>query len=155
MAVTGFKTTFSVNDGGSNAQQLFSNVANVTIPYGKVNVLPFSTLAQTTRDLEKVPAMTDNGQVSFSFYWNKADFARLIALKGRKYYGTTTATAVTWVINSPDEDGTTATLTPQKCTFAGILVEAETEMANDGIAMIKGKIEVSGAITFADGTNDA
>lgn len=141
MAITGFSATVSLNDGASNAQAPFSSTTKCKLPWGKVNVINFVELDQSDRYIQKVPAMIDSGTFEFSFNYNAADVARLIAVRGLKFI--TGSTPVTFRVETSDS-------TPKVYTFAAIVTEVEPgEMDAEALAVTTVKAEISGAITIA------
>lgn len=135
----GYGFIVSVNDGSSQAQQVFADVQDVNIPFGDVELLPFSTMSQTTKDMQCVPAMIKPSKVKIKMLYGSTDYARLVALKGLRYI--TGTTKPTWVITTTDS-------TPKVHTFVGYLETVETDAKTEAIVEMTATVGVSGPITI-------
>lgn len=137
---TGYSSTVSVNDGASSAQVVFPNVINVKLPFGKVDIITYATLAQSTKDKLKIAAMVDGDNFEFTAHYSAATVTRLAALKGVTFI--TGTTYPTW--NVVTSDGT-----PKTYSFKGLIANVEVgELTNDAIPLCKVTIAISGAITI-------
>lgn len=139
--IIGFTTTWGVNDGASSAQQVFAMPITVSIPFGEVGVVDAAHMAMTDRFRIKIPGLIDGGKLTGEMIYNKADYNRLVTLRGS---GTTAGTVKNWQVVVPT-DGV-ATLT---ATVPGFLTKCELSVENETLLKIKVEVEVSGAITVA------
>jgi len=134
--VIGFSAQISVNDGVSNAQQVFSDPVMIQVPFGDVSIVDASHMAMSSRNRLKITGLTDQGNLSWEAIFKKSDYLRLVALKGA---------AKTWIITAPDTGETGGGLT---WTCTAILTKCEMSMENEGLVKYKAEAAVSGDITM-------
>lgn len=130
----GFQATLTVNDGSAAAQQPFAFPISISCPFSEVGKVDRSYLGMATKDKLYSPTLWDNGEMEFEIQYTKADYQRLLALKGVEK---------TWVVTFPD-DGTG---TPLTRSFNGWVCKAPTKFEMEAIVVIQASVQVNGPIT--------
>ena len=127
----------TVNDGTASADQAFAFPISIDVPGGQVGKVEYSYMGQSARGKHFAPSrLYDNGEMKFSTYLVKADWTRLVALKG---------VAKTWKVTHPD-DGTG---TPPVDSFSGFLSDFSTKFEIGGMCKVDGTVTIDGDITSA------
>ena len=134
--VIGFSASISVNDGASAAQQAFAEPIMISVPFGEVATIDASHMAMSSRNRLKIVGLTDPGHLSFEGIFKKADYLRLVALKG---------VAKVWLITAPDTGEAGGGLT---WTCTAILVKCDTNLETEGLVKFKAEAVVSGDIAM-------
>lgn len=147
MAVIGFRAKASINDGESDAQQDIASLVTVTFPSPEAGEVEVTPLFQADFYRRFIPTLIDGGTVTVECYWTKALYSRiLLLLRASK----------TMLLTSPDEDGVTATLTPQTLTVTGFVKKVSApRMAKDEAVVFSFDFRLSGVPTYGSGTNDS
>ena len=135
--VIGFAATISVNDGASNAQQVFAQPVMLQVPFGDVGAVDVSYMGMSSRSRLKIPGLVDMGAISFEGNFRKSDYLRLVALK---------AVPKTWIITAPDTGETAPGGLTWTCT--AFLSKVECSLELDGVVKFKAEATVSGDITM-------
>jgi len=146
MPTIGFRARLSVNDGASNAEQFFSTAITIALPEREYDEYEDKTLYTADKNRAFNPTLVNNGMMEAEAYFNKSDYARLVALHG--------VTGKVWKLYTPDEDGATVTLTPLLATLTGWLKKiGAVKFEKDVETKVPFTLRVN-SITAADGTND-
>ena len=95
-----------------------------------------SHMAMGSRNRLKIAGLTDPGNLSFEGIFKKADYLRLVAVKG---------TAKTWVITAPDTGESGGGLT---WTCSATLIKCDMSLETEGLVKFKAECDVSGDITM-------
>lgn len=134
--VIGFSATISVNDGVSNAQQVFAEPVSITVPFGEVSTVDASNMAMSSRRRVKIVGLTDPGELSFEGIYSKADYLRLVALQGNSHV---------WIITAPSTGETGSGLT---WTCTAFLTKVEQTLELENLVKFKATAVISGDITM-------
>jgi hypothetical protein len=135
--VIGFSASISVNDGASNAQQIFAEPVMIQVPFGDVSAIDVSYMGQSSRSRLKIPGLIDMGNLSFEGIFKKADYLRLVALK---------AVLKTWILTAPDTGETSPTGLTWTCS--AFISKVEMSLEFDGLVKFKAEATLSGDITM-------
>lgn len=153
MAIVGFSTTLAL--GSDNASPTYTDITElnmVTIPEFETGTVESSYMNQSTKFRDYLPTLTNPGVVEFECNFSTAQHAALYAVMGRKKYtGTTlpqTGNNVMWKIITPDENGATANGFTT-FVFNGILTKCACSFSTEEKLVIKGSIQVCGAVTIS------
>lgn len=133
--ITGLNTTVSLGDGVSSALVALHDIVDVSFPFGQVNMIEYSTLTQSDRQIRLIEGMIHPESCNVEMIYNQADYARLVAVKGL---------LKNWQIVIPTDNVATNT-----AAFSGAVVKCDFNAKNSEIIMLKFEIKLSGVITLS------
>lgn len=121
----------AVNDGASSAFVNIDQIIDLTAPDdGPYGMVESKTLDLSSNQVTRKPTVKTPGNFTFTYEFDKTQYARLDALKG---------TEKSWKVSSTDG-------TPWTRTVPGVLTQQVISgVVADGIVAVQVTVEVSGA----------
>lgn len=133
MSQIGLGWKIQVDDGAANAFVDITAVTNLNVPSdGPFGTVESKRLDITNKTVTRVPTVKTPGSFSFTYEFDKTQFARLELIRGiEKNWKVSSTDAVAWTRTAP-----------------GVLVEQKIEgVSADGIVQVACTVEVTGAAT--------
>lgn len=130
MATIGYGSKLSLGDGVSAALVEIPYLSSISVPDAEAQIVEATHLGSSGRLREYIPGLIEPGNFGFTGRFDKATYARLLAVKGA---------SKAWKIEWPDTSN---------ATFNAILTKTDCEMVADGVVDVKSEAKVAGAVTF-------
>lgn len=145
-SIIGFKAVLTVTDGVANAAQSFSKAVTIQIPAREYGEYEEKCLVTATKDRKFRPTLVDNGTMTCTSYFNRADYIRMVALLGVE--------GKTWKLTPPDEDGTGVIVAQTQILEGWLKKIGEVVFEKDKEVMVTFELRVN-KITVEDAANES